>query len=92
MGTEELIDLTSWRVSAGVRAQRISEDIDALKHSDGSPAKAARAFLEKATKVIKTSQEAGWLKKLSRIFSGSEVEHAWQLLKQAEEEVMLAKE
>lgn len=29
MGTEELIDLMSWRVSAGVRAQRISEDIGA---------------------------------------------------------------
>ena len=91
MGTEELIDLTSWRVSAGVRAQRISEDVDALKHSDGSPARAARAFLEKATKVIKTSQDAGWPTKLSRTFSGSDVEHAWQLLKQAEEEVMLAK-
>jgi hypothetical protein len=42
MGTEELIDLTSWRVSAGVRAQRISEDIDALEDSAGSPARAAR--------------------------------------------------
>jgi hypothetical protein len=91
MGTEELIDLTSWRVSAGVRAQRISEDIGALKHPDVGPATAARAFLEKATKVIKASQEAGWPTKLTRMFTGSDLEHAWQLLKQAEEEVMLAK-
>ena len=91
MGTEELIDLTSWRVSAGVRAQRIALDIDALENPGGNSAEAARALVEKATQVIKTSQEAGWPTKLSRTFSGSDVEHAWQLLKQAEEEVMLAK-
>ena len=91
MGTEELIGLTSWRVSAGVRAQRIALDIDALENPGGNSAVAARAFVEMATRVIRASQEAGWPTKLSRTFSGSDVEYAWQLLKQAEEEVMLAK-
>lgn len=84
-------DLTSWRVSAGVRAKRIERDIGALSDHHSERAKDASAFVQEASEVIKRSQKSPWPKKLTRSYSGSDVEHAWQLLKQAEENLMLAK-
>jgi hypothetical protein len=85
------IDLTSWRVSAGVRAQRITHDIGALSSPSSPRAQDASACVEEAIAVIARSQKDSRLTKLARSFGGSDVEHAWQLLKQAEENLMLAK-
>lgn len=84
-------DLTSWRVSAGVRAERIMQDIGALSQPDGTRARDARACVEQAAGIIARSQRSSWPSRALRSLRGSDIEHAWQLLKQAEENVALAK-
>jgi len=84
-------DLTGWRVSAGVRAERILQDVEALTDSRSTRAKDANDCVGDAIEVITRSQGYGWWDKLKRSWSGSDVENAWQRLKQAEENLLLAK-
>ena len=86
------IDLTSWRVSAGVRAQRITQDVAALAKPNNVHAQAATSCVQDAVTVITRSQQRSWVTRLFLSAGGADVERAWQLLKLAEEQVMLAKD
>lgn len=89
------LELTSWRVAAGVRVDRLCDELAEL------PAAAARStaartvadigdILAEARDVIMTSQKAGPFAKAWDAVTGSKVEQAWQLLHLAEEELVAA--